>query len=52
MRRTEVLETPTAAQSLSIALLAALFALTGVGVYTAFGPPSKELEDPFDEHED
>ncbi|MEC9452672.1 MAG: photosystem II protein N, partial [Cyanobacteriota bacterium] len=24
----------------------------GYGLYTAFGPPSKELEDPFEEHED
>ena len=48
----EVLEAPTAAQSLAMSLLAALFALTGAGVYIAFGPPSKKLEDPFDEHED
>ncbi|ABG52040.1 photosystem II protein PsbN [Trichodesmium erythraeum IMS101] len=27
-------------------------AITGFSIYTAFGPPSKELVDPFDEHED
>ncbi len=26
--------------------------LTGYSVYTAFGPGSKELRDPFDDHED
>jgi len=38
--------------SLIIALLVALFGLTGFGIYTAFGPPSKRLDDPFDEHDD
>jgi PsbN protein len=32
--------------------LAVLLALTGFGIYTAFGPPSKRLTDPFDDHED
>jgi PsbN protein len=40
------------ALSLGIALVAALLALTGFGIYTSFGPPSKTLTDPFDEHED
>ena len=31
---------------------AALLGLTGFGVYQAFGPPSKALDDPFDDHED
>ena len=31
---------------------AVLLALTGCGIYTAFGPPSKQLTDPFDDHED
>ena len=26
--------------------------LTGFGIYTAFGPPSKGLTDPFDDHDD
>ncbi|HEY9700995.1 MAG TPA: photosystem II reaction center protein PsbN [Allocoleopsis sp.] len=25
---------------------------TGFAIYTAFGPPSKQLADPFDDHED
>jgi PsbN protein len=29
-----------------------LVALTGLSIYTAFGPPSKELSDPFEDHED
>ena len=32
--------------------LAVLLALTGFGVYQAFGPPSKGLTDPFDDHDD
>ena len=44
----------TASPALSVALtvLAVLLAMTGFGIYTAFGPPSKQLTDPFDEHED
>ncbi|MBE9223567.1 photosystem II reaction center protein PsbN [Cyanobacterium stanieri LEGE 03274] len=30
----------------------ALLALTGFSVYTAFGPPSAQLDDPFEDHED
>ncbi|AFZ48723.1 photosystem II protein PsbN [Cyanobacterium stanieri PCC 7202] len=30
----------------------ALLALTGFSIYTAFGPPSAELDDPFEDHED
>ena len=30
----------------------ALFVLTCVGIWEGFGPPSKNLTDPFDEHED
>lgn len=44
--------TSSPALSIAIAVLAVLLALTGFGVYTAFGPPSKELTDPFDDHED
>jgi len=29
-----------------------VFAITGFAVYTSFGPPAKELRDPFDDHED
>ena len=27
-------------------------AITGLAVYTSFGPPSNELADPFEDHED
>jgi len=40
------------ALTVAIAVLAVLLALTGFGVYQAFGPPSKSLTDPFDDHED
>ncbi|MCP9859501.1 MULTISPECIES: photosystem II reaction center protein PsbN [unclassified Cyanobium] len=40
------------ALSVALTVLAVLLALTGFGVYTAFGPPSKSLTDPFDDHED
>ena len=29
-----------------------LISLTGYSIYTAFGPASKNLRDPFEEHED
>ncbi len=29
-----------------------VIAFTGLAVYTAFGPPSKQLSDPFEDHED
>ncbi|NJK27768.1 MAG: photosystem II reaction center protein PsbN [Coleofasciculaceae cyanobacterium SM2_3_26] len=38
--------------TLVLAIAAFLIAITGFSVYTAFGPPSKKLADPFDEHED
>jgi PsbN protein len=37
---------------LSISIAAFLVAITGFTIYTAFGPPSKELNDPFEDHED
>lgn len=37
---------------LSISLGAVLIAITGFSIYTAFGPPSTELNDPFEDHED
>ena len=37
---------------LSISLGAVLVAITGFSIYTAFGPPSSELGDPFEDHED
>jgi PsbN protein len=38
--------------SLGITLVAILVALTGLSIYTSFGPPSKKLADPFDDHDD
>ena len=37
---------------LSISVVIALIAITIMSIYTSFGPPSKELGDPFEEHED
>jgi PsbN protein len=37
---------------LIISIGSVLVAITGVAVYTAFGPPSTELSDPFEDHED
>jgi PsbN protein len=37
---------------LSISIGAILIAITGFAIYTAFGPPSTELSDPFEDHED
>jgi PsbN protein len=37
---------------LIISVAAVLIAATAMAVYTSFGPPSKELADPYDEHED
>ncbi|MBK4728652.1 photosystem II reaction center protein PsbN [Oxynema sp. CENA135] len=37
---------------LSISIVAILLAITGIAIYTSFGPPAKALDDPFDDHED
>ncbi|MDJ0686964.1 MAG: photosystem II reaction center protein PsbN [Xenococcaceae cyanobacterium MO_188.B32] len=37
---------------LSITIGAIVVAITGYSIYTAFGPPSAELSDPFEDHED
>ncbi len=46
------METSSPALSVAIGVLAVLLGMTGFGVYQAFGPPSKTLDDPFDDHED
>lgn len=38
--------------AVSISIGVALLVLTVFSIYTAFGPPSKELADPFDDHDD
>nr|QCI06650.1 photosystem II protein N [Erythroglossum lusitanicum]QCI08167.1 photosystem II protein N [Polyneura bonnemaisonii] len=37
---------------LSIFILSLLLGITGYSIYIAFGPISKELRDPFEEHEE
>ena len=37
---------------LSISLAAIVIVITGFSIYTAFGPPSAQLDDPFEDHED
>tara|TARA_B110000971_G_scaffold199050_1_gene216080 strand:+ start:241 stop:372 length:132 start_codon:yes stop_codon:yes gene_type:complete len=37
---------------LSIFISGLLLGITGYSVYTSFGPVSKQLRDPFEEHED
>ena len=37
---------------IGISFCAALVAITGMAIYTSFGPPSPQLDDPFDEHDD
>jgi PsbN protein len=42
----------TSATSLAVTFAAIIVSMTAYAVYTAFGPPSKQLTDPFDDHED
>ena len=35
-----------------VIILALLLFITGYGLYTAVGPPNKNLTDPWDEHDD
>nr|QCI07937.1 photosystem II protein N [Pleonosporium borreri] len=37
---------------LSIFILSLLLGITGYSIYTSFGPVSRELRDPFEEHEE
>ena len=46
------METSSPALLLAVTLLVILFLLTGLGVYTAFGPGNTSLDDPWDEHDD
>ncbi|NET31887.1 MAG: photosystem II reaction center protein PsbN [Cyanothece sp. SIO1E1] len=47
-----VLSTSEPASVIAVSLCIIVVAFTGLSIYTAFGPPSRELTDPFDEHED
>ncbi|TAD79860.1 MAG: photosystem II reaction center protein PsbN [Oscillatoriales cyanobacterium] len=40
------------ALTLGISLGTILIAITGYSIYVAFGPPSVDLADPFEDHED
>ncbi|MGB7443599.1 MAG: photosystem II reaction center protein PsbN [Coleofasciculaceae cyanobacterium] len=37
---------------LIICIAVVLIAVTAFSIYTSFGPPSAELSDPFEDHED
>lgn len=40
------------ATTVIIAIGVALVAITALSIYTSFGPPARELDDPFEDHED
>jgi PsbN protein len=37
---------------LSISIAGIVMAITGYAIYISFGPPSAQLDDPFDDHDD
>ena len=43
---------PDPAVSVAVTILAVLLALTGFGLWTAFGPKAAKLTDPWDDHDD
>ena len=43
---------PDPAVSIAVTILAILLALTGFGLWTAFGPKAAKLTDPWDDHDD
>lgn len=46
------LKTMEPAIVLSISIAVILIVITAVSIYTSFGPPSAQLSDPFEDHED
>lgn len=42
----------TPSTALIVAIAVTVLCITAFAVFTAFGPPAKELQDPFDMHED
>ena len=40
------------ATAMIIAIGAFVLGITVLSIYTSFGPPSRELSDPFEDHED
>ena len=43
---------PDPAASVAVSILLILLALTGFGLWTAFGPKAAKLTDPWDDHDD
>ena len=50
IKNKQIMESP--AFFYTIFLWCLLVSITGYAVYVGFGPPSKQLRDPFEEHED
>jgi len=46
------MQTSTPALSIAVTIVVILMGLTGFGLYTAFGPPNRSLDDPWDDHDD
>ncbi|MEM8504143.1 MAG: photosystem II reaction center protein PsbN [Cyanobacteria bacterium P01_D01_bin.1] len=46
------MENLDSATVLIVSVATIVFGFTAFAVYTAFGPPAKELGDPFEDHED
>ena len=44
--------TPEPGLTYGLGVFLVVLSLTGYGIYLGFGPPSKELDDPFDDHDD
>jgi PsbN protein len=40
------------ATTLILTIAAAVIAIAAFSIYTSFGPPGKQLRDPYEEHED
>lgn len=47
-----IIDTSEPATIVSWTIALSVIALTGVTIYLSFGPPSKQLADPFEDHED
>ena len=44
--------TPDPAASIAVSILILLLALSGFGLWSAFGPKAAKLTDPWDDHDD
>ncbi|NJR66236.1 MAG: photosystem II reaction center protein PsbN [Leptolyngbyaceae cyanobacterium CRU_2_3] len=47
-----IIDTSEPATVVSWAIALTVVLLTGITIYLSFGPPSKQLADPFEDHED